>query len=503
MEMPLSCYRSGLDQPYNSAVTRTSKGGEIFLTVFGLIFVAFGLFGATAFFSGDPSQVHGNRFVGVLVCTIFALIGSGIVYAAIYGNRKLQEQAAAEVSNPQSPWLWRKDWAVSRAESENRNRAFGLWAVAIFWNGIAFTIAVSVVPQLLRNYDLKALIPSAFCIVGVILAGAAIRASIRRKRFGQTYFEFASLPFSPGRTLKGTIHLRFNSDARHGIDLRLSCVRRVITGSGKNRSIQESVLWQADKNVPKELLTHGPMGDAMIPVDFSIPSDAYESNHDQPSDQVLWLLHAQADVPGVDYSDDFEVPVFRLTPSSALASEPAAVFRNQAPGVNEAQGETVPPAFQFDATDVAAPENPKVVVSAGMNGGTEFYFPPFRNPARTLVLILFTASWTGIVYFLGHSKAPWFFPAVFGFFDFFLIYAMIQSMMGSFRIEVGNGKIVFRRALLGIGSAREIPFADIAQILAVTPSAGQGTQPSYSVRLQTKDGKKVTLADAISNRQEA
>jgi hypothetical protein len=97
-------------------------------------------------------------------------------------------------------------------------------------------------------------------VAGVILAGAAMRASIRRKRFGQTYFEFASLPFSPGRTLKGTIHLRFNTDARHGIDLSLSCVRQVITGAGKNRSTLESVLWQADKNVPRESLaarTHG------------------------------------------------------------------------------------------------------------------------------------------------------------------------------------------------------------------------------------------------------
>jgi len=499
MEMPLSCYRSGLDQPYNSAVTRTSKGGEIFLTVFGLIFVAFGLFGATAFFSGDPSQVHGNRFVGVLVCTIFALIGSGIVYAAIYGNRKLQEQAAAEVSNPQSPWLWRKDWAVSRAESENRNRAFGLWAVAIFWNGIAFTIAVSVVPQLLRNYDLKALIPSAFCIVGVILAGAAIRASIRRKRFGQTYFEFASLPFSPGRTLKGTIHLRFNSDARHGIDLRLSCVRRVITGSGKNRSIQESVLWQADKNVPKELLTHGPMGDAMIPVDFSIPSDAYESNHDQPSDQVLWLLHAQADVPGVDYSDDFEVPVFRLTPSSALASaaEPMPVF------LSDAQGATAPPAFQSDASDVAAPQNPKVVVSAGMDGSTEFYFPAFRNPSQVLVLIFFTVVWTAIVYFLAHSKAPLFITVVFGLAELLLIYGLILSTLVSFRIQAGNGRIVRRRALLGIGGAREFRFSDIAQILPVTKAQQPGTPASYSLRLQMRNGENATLVDMIDNRQEA
>ena len=204
--------------------------------------MAFGLAFASGFLFGAPSQVHGNRWVGVLISAIFALIGGGVIGAGIYGNRKLKEQAAAEVSNPQSPWLWRKDWAASRAESKNRNSAFGLWAAAIFVNGIVFTLAASVVPQLLRTSGPKPFLVLAFCVGGFILAGAATRASIRRKRFGQTYFEFASLPFSPGRTLKGTIHLRFNTIARHGIDLSLSCVRQVITGGGKNRSTLQSAL---------------------------------------------------------------------------------------------------------------------------------------------------------------------------------------------------------------------------------------------------------------------
>jgi len=301
-------------------MTRPSKGAQVFPVIFSLIFMAFGLFFANAFLFGDPDRIHGNRWAGGLIGGIFALIGGGIIYAGIYGNRKLKEQAAVEVSNPQSPWLWRKDWAASRAESKNRNRAFVLWSAAIFVNGIAFTIAFTALPQLWRNSDPKAFFVLVFCAAGVILAGAAMRASIRRKRFGQTYFEFASLPFSPGRTLKGSIHLRFNSDARHGIDLSLSCVRQVITGGGKNRSTLQSVLWQADANVPRESVMSGPVGDAAIPVEFSIPSDAYESNHNDRNDQVLWLLHAQADVPGVNFSDDFEVPVFRLTPSSASSA---------------------------------------------------------------------------------------------------------------------------------------------------------------------------------------
>ncbi len=477
-------------------MTRPSRVGEAFLIVFGLFFVVFGTFGAAAFYSSPPSPVQGSRLVGVLVSLFFALIGGGIIYASIYGTRKLKEQAAVEQSRPESPWLWRKDWAASRAESKNRNSIWGLWIAAVFANTIALTLAVSTLPALWRSSDPKAFFPLMFCVAGLILAGAAIRSSIRRKRFGLTYFQSSSLPFSPGRTLRGTIHLRFNTDAKHGIDLRLSCVRQTVTGSGNNRSTRQSVLWQADKNVPRESLMPGPSGDAMIPVEFGIPSDAYESNHDEPNDQVLWLLHAEADIPGVDYSDDFELPVFRLTPLPTATAAQTSAFRS------EAQDADIPPAFQSDASDVPAPAHPKVLVSAAPNGGTQFYFRPFRNPVQVLVLILITAAWTGLVYFLAHSRAPWFFAPTFGLFDLVLIYGLIQTATGSSRIEVGNGRIFLRRAVMSVGPTREIPFSDIARILVVT-SAQQGTQPSYSLRLQTKDGKKLTLADMIGDRQEA
>ncbi|HXM12769.1 MAG TPA: HEAT repeat domain-containing protein [Terriglobales bacterium] len=459
--------------------------------------MAFGLAFASGFLFAAPDHAQGNRWVGMLISAIFALIGGGVIGAGIYANRRLRELAAAEASNPQSPWLWQKDWAASRAESKNRNNAFGLWATAIFVNGIVFTIAVSALPQLWRSSDPKAFLVLAFCVVGVILAGAAMRASIRRKRFGQTHFEFASLPFSPGRTLKGTIHLRFNTDARQGIDLSLSCVRQVVTGGGKNRSTFQTVLWQADKNVPQASLAPGPMGDALIPVEFSIPSDAYESNHDDPNDQVLWLLHARADVPGVNYSDDFEVPVFRLTPSSASAAEPTPIF------LSDAQGATAPPAFQSDPSDVAAPQNPKVVVSAGMDGSTEFYFPAFRNPSQVLVSIFFTAVWTAIVYFLAHSKTPLLLTVVFGLAELLLIYGLILATLVSFRVQAGNGRIVRRRALLGIGGAREFRFSDIAEILPVTKAQQPGASPSYSLRLQMRNGEKAMLVDRIDSRQEA
>src|SRR5262249_21797205 len=93
--------------------------------------------------------------------------------------------------------------------------------------------------------------------------------------------EFDSLPFSPGNRLSGRIHLRFETQAVHGIDLRLTCVRRIITGSGKSQSTSNITLWQGDKNIPSGAVGPGPLGRA-IPVDFELPAEALDTNHNDP-----------------------------------------------------------------------------------------------------------------------------------------------------------------------------------------------------------------------------
>src|SRR5207248_404544 len=180
-------------------------------------------------------------------------------------------------------------------------------------------------PSLIRNSDPKALILIGLCMFPLILLMGALRATIRRERYGKTYFEFGSLPFAPGRRVTGQIQLRLSTSAQHGMDLRLACIRRIVTGSGKTRSTNEVVLWQNQANVPQNSFSVGLLGTA-VPVDFGIPQDAYETNHDNLSDQLLWVLYAQADVPGVDYSDNFEIPVFRTGPISAGVTNPAANF---------------------------------------------------------------------------------------------------------------------------------------------------------------------------------
>jgi hypothetical protein len=480
-------------------MTQPSKGAAAFLTLFGLPFVLAGLAFIYAQLVSRGNFKTYEVVAAVLFGLVFVFVGGSLVYAAISGYGRLKKQAAIEESNPLSPWLWRADWAMRRAESQNKKSEILFWVLAIFCNMITLPFLFGMVPNFIRTGDPRVFLLLGFNMLGAILIAKAVRATIEHQRFGDTYFEFDALPFSPGERISGSIHLKFDTRAEHGIDLRVTCVRKIITGSGKSSTTSQVVLWQADKNVPAGALFPGPLGRA-IPVDFSPPADCLPTNHDNPNDQILWLLHAQADVPGVDYSDDFEIPVFRNADSPAQSSGfgtgiATTVYNS---GFPMSQQDNV------DSGEVAQPSHTQVVVSMG-SGGTEFYFPAFRNPGRALTLFVVTVVWTSVIYFMYQRHAPVLFFVLFGLTDLLIIAGFLHVTFGSARISVRNGEILSHRGIFGIGLTRLIPVSDVAAITPVVSMQQGGSSESamLAIRLRLKDGKKIALADEIASRQEA
>ena len=480
-------------------MTQPSKGAAAFLTLFGLSFLCGGLASAYAQLVSHRNFDTFQLALGIMVASVFAFIGGGLIYAAFRGYALLKQQAARMEGNPLSPWLWRTDWASRRAESRNKKSEINYWVICILCNMITLPVAANLVPKMVRANDPRVFLVLGFSSLGLILLVNTLRATIRHRRFGDTYFEFDALPFLPGEKVSGRIHLKFETRAEHGVDLKLSCVRKIVTGSGDSRSTSKVVLWEADQNVPAGAVQPGPLGLA-IPVEFSVPADSLVTNLDNPNDQVLWILHAQADVPGVDYSDDFEIPVFRGTTSSA----PASNFGMRITSGADTLAFPASQPTETDSNDVPQPAHIKAVVSPS-SGGTEFYFPPLRNPSRALILLVVTVVWSAVIYLMYQKHAPMLFFVLFGLTDVLIIAGFLHTTFGSSLISVRSGEILSRRGILGLGRARTIQVSEVVSILPVVSmqQGGSSDNALHAIRMRLKDGRKIRLADEIASRQEA
>jgi len=102
------------------AAMRPMRMGDVrlaltFLVLFALPFAACGLW---ALFAAGRRLAEGStRDALLLGCAglAFALVGFGLIGAAIGGRRKLFDAAAAALRSPEEPWKWREDWAAGHA----------------------------------------------------------------------------------------------------------------------------------------------------------------------------------------------------------------------------------------------------------------------------------------------------------------------------------------------------------------------------------------------------
>jgi hypothetical protein len=486
----------------NWLMTTPSKLGPFVLSVFGLPFLGMGLFAAYTFLNA-VNQPLPNRIGAAIFASVFAIIGGGLIFGSLYGYSLQKRQAQRELANPVSPWLWRQDWAASRVESKNKSSAIGWWAGAALANMLFLPMSLGSISKGLSTQDPTYIFPAALGLLGLLVLFGAIRATTRLERFGKTYFELASLPFSPGSRLSGAIHLRLDTNIPHGVDLKLWCARRVIIGSGKERSTHMVPLWEESKNIPPISFIRGPL-DTIIPVEFTIPSDAPQTDHNNPGDQIQWLLKAKADVPGVNYSDEFELPVFR-TAQSAEPPDPTAAGQTTSPFEMPSNSQTVT-ASEASAAEVAEPELHRVAVIDSPRG-QEFYFRPGRNLFRGVLCVALAGGCGALLYVMLQrpKREPIFALVIVGLLTFFLTLASIRAVLTSTRIVVRNGVISWRHSVFGIGRTRQVAVSDVASILPATSiqQASSSGSTLYLLRLQTNTGKNYTLIDDIESRQEA
>lgn len=470
-----------------SSLSKSAAGKAVgvFFFIFGLPFASFGIWAYLQAFQLVGTPPAGQSFwYSFMFGTIFSGIGFGFMFLGIAGSRKYSRLLQARAEHPTEPWLWRNDWAAGRVKSNTKGSMVTAWVFAIFWNLISWMMTIFALPNAIQkgaNGYFLLIFPAA----GIALLIYAIRRTIAFAEFGKTCFEMASVPGVIGRDLKGSIQARFPHSPDHGVQLRLSCVHRYVSGSGNTSSTNERILWREEAELNPTQLYPGPVG-TTIPVFFHIPLDTQPTDNRNSRDQILWQLEAIAKVPGVDYHDVFEIPVFRTAQTPTFEEE--------------ARAETS--ASQFHAREKSAPEHPTVRVQPAAEG-TEFYFPAARNKGFAAFTTLFAAIFGTIGYFLAAPRVPIIFPVAFGGFGLLIGYFAVQMWLGTTRVVIGSS-LRLQSGLLGGGKVREIALSEISSITdRIGAQSGNGTgTPYYDIELNLTNGKKLTLGRSLRDKHE-
>src|SRR5262249_54766372 len=127
-------------------MAQPSKAGVIFLTLFALPFLGGGLVFLYGLLVSQQNATKGNATVGVSIALFFVFVGGGLIFASFKGYGLLKQKSALENANPASPWLWRADWAVRRAESLSQKSYIGAWVLAALGNLFLFPFLFGMVP---------------------------------------------------------------------------------------------------------------------------------------------------------------------------------------------------------------------------------------------------------------------------------------------------------------------------------------------------------------------
>jgi hypothetical protein len=187
----------------------------------------------------------------------------------------------------------------------------GAWTFAGFWNLVSGPTAYFGLDAALRQNKPAGFIALLFPLVGVWLLVRAIVITVRRRKYGISRLELSTTPGTIGGSLAGNVTAPVTLRPAGGFQVRLTCVRRVRTRSGKSSSIRENVLWQDEQKVQGQQTRDYQGMKTAIPIAFTLPVTVEPSDSTNADNRVVWRLEVAGSVPGVDYGATFEVPVFR------------------------------------------------------------------------------------------------------------------------------------------------------------------------------------------------
>jgi hypothetical protein len=465
---------SGLtvDQQRERLVNRIKSGK---FAIGCLILFALPLFGAglsLVLISFGAIRTNGENPTAILigVGSIFIIVSLSIVLAGIRAFSKARRQAELALAHPSEPWMWEESWASGYSPDEKKVGSIALVVFAIVWCSLTFPVAWYVLFKT-EKFEIPLLLVAIFPLAGSLLLIAALVAFFRSMRFGKSRLRLDTRPGKLGGRFTATIEASSLPD-QGVVIVALICEKLEVRGTGKNRSVIRTVMWQDEQEIPANFIVASPGGSSMN-IDFVLPSDMPESMWIDERDRIVWRVEATADVPGFDYEAEFTVPVYGHS-DVVITRQPPSPFT------------------------LTVPRDVRIETGAE---GTSYRFParPFQNGAigATITTLIFSAALWAVV----HFGAPIIVAIIIGLVTLLCLMSMFNAWLGNAAVRIESNHVSLMESNGLFSSTKSVARSDIAEVTATFRSSNQKVE--QIVELVTTDGKRYPAGRSFRRKREA
>lgn len=319
----------------------------------------------------------------------------------------------------------------------------------------------------------------------------------RWQRFRGVSVTLDPYPGSVGGQVGGYVSVPLPWQADMPVDVRLNCARVSISGRGKNRSRFDKVHW---RKRARAHATPSGRGETRIQFLVDVEDGLPSSDVEQKGSYTYWAIRVR--LPGSDFDQSFEIPVFDT-------------------GVARDSGLRLP-SGDAGSGFRSVRDIPGTVADVRENGrGFVIDLPPGRNGGLGTIL-------TSVGFLLGMVAGFMWFQASqeltaehrsyfallvttviatgFSLFSVPLILGGLFVRTNRLTLMLEDDRLMIDRKAFGRHFKRSIGTADVHRLYKkVTAQSGQGAMANvhYAIKLETRAGRKISIADGIPGQENA
>ena len=243
----------------------------------------------------DEIQIKQFMIIG-LGFTLIAGAGVPFYIFFVAGKRAEIKLENRKKEYPDAPWMWGDKWLEKAIVYSGTGRVILFWfVISVVISGFVFVTYMNreiilAKMQGTSRFEVIAFFSITFFILSIslLLVVSYTRGILK---FGKSSLEMSTYPGVIGGEFAGTIRTQMRGIPKDGFTLELDCeLTEIVTPDGRPvRDPYPVSVWKAKKKIPMGELNMDYRG-VSVPVSFSIPADARESDEWSPGKRINWIL---------------------------------------------------------------------------------------------------------------------------------------------------------------------------------------------------------------------